>query len=43
VTEYGLPHGSGYADACHLCYEARTALRARMPEILGPGQMYGEY
>jgi hypothetical protein len=41
VTEYGLPHGPDYADACHLCYEARTALRARMPQILGPNQMYG--
>jgi organic radical activating enzyme len=41
VTEYGLPHASDYADACHLCYEARTMLRARMPEILGPDQMYG--
>ncbi len=43
VTEYGLPHASDYADACHLCYEARTALRARLPEILGPDQMYGEF
>ncbi len=23
VTEYNLPHESFYADACHLCYEAR--------------------
>ena len=43
VTEYGLPHESEYADACHLCYEARMALRERIPEILGPDQMYGEY
>lgn len=43
VTEYGLPHGSDYADACHLCYVARSALRARMPETLGPDQMYGEF
>jgi hypothetical protein len=41
VAEYGLPHGSDYADACHLCYEARTALRARLPEILRPDQVYG--
>lgn len=41
VTEFGLSHEAGYADACHLCYEARTKLRARMPEILGPDQMYG--
>ncbi|MDL1912254.1 radical SAM protein [Chloroflexi bacterium CFX6] len=41
VTEYNLPHESSYADACHLCYEARTALRARFPELLAPDQMYG--
>jgi len=31
----------GYADACHLCYETRLALRARHPEILVPDQAYG--
>lgn len=31
----------GYADACHLCYTARLALRPRFPELLGPDQMYG--
>ncbi len=41
VSEYNLPHASDYADACHLCYEARTTLRARFPEVLGPDQMYG--
>lgn len=41
VTEYGLDHASNYADACHLCYEARTSLRARFPELLAPDQMYG--
>jgi MoaA/NifB/PqqE/SkfB family radical SAM enzyme len=41
VTEYHLQNGSSYADACHLCYEARTKLRARFPEILKPDQMYG--
>jgi hypothetical protein len=41
VTEYNLPHASYYADACHLCYTARTALRARFPELLAPDQMYG--
>jgi hypothetical protein len=43
VSEYNLPHTSHYADACHLCYEARTALRARMPEILSPDQVYGVF
>ena len=47
VTEYNLKHASPlggashYADACHLCYEARTLLRARFPELLAPNQMYG--
>ncbi len=41
VTEYGLTPRPGYADACHLCYEARSALRDRLPEVLVPGQMYG--
>ena len=33
VTEYNLPHASHYADACHLCYEARTTLRERFPQV----------
>ena len=41
VAEYNLEHASHYADACHLCYEMRTTLRARFPEILAPDQMYG--
>ena len=41
VTEYNLPHASSYADACHLCYSARTNLRPRFPAILAPDQMYG--
>jgi hypothetical protein len=41
VLRYGLPHADSYADACHLCYEARTALRERFPNVLGPDQMYG--
>ena len=41
VAEYNLPHESSYADACHLCYAARTALRPRFPECLSPDQMYG--
>ena len=41
VSEYNLPHDPEYADACHLCYEARANLRTRFPEILGPNQMYG--
>jgi hypothetical protein len=41
VQEYALPHAQTYADACHLCYEARRSLRERFPEILKPDQMYG--
>lgn len=43
VTEYSLPHRAAYADACHLCYEARLALRPRFPAILAPDQMYGVF
>ena len=41
VSEYNLPYASAYADACHLCYEARAALRSRFPNLLAPDQMYG--
>jgi hypothetical protein len=41
VRRYGLPHADGYADACHLCDEARRALRGRFPKVLLPDQMYG--
>jgi organic radical activating enzyme len=41
IRRYGLFYQATYADACHLCYEARSALRGRFPEILGPDQMYG--
>jgi len=41
VEAYGLDHEAEYADACHLCDEARRALRERFPEILTPDQMYG--
>jgi hypothetical protein len=41
TRRYNVPHRQGYADACHLCYETRKALRPRFAEILGPDQMYG--
>ena len=41
VRRYDLPCSDGYADACHLCYEARKKLRDRFPDILTPDQMYG--
>jgi MoaA/NifB/PqqE/SkfB family radical SAM enzyme len=40
VREYLLAHEEGYADACHLCYSARLALRERFPTLLTPDQMY---
>jgi len=43
VRKYGLPHAEGYADACHLCYTARLALRSRFPEVLLPDQVYGVF
>jgi MoaA/NifB/PqqE/SkfB family radical SAM enzyme len=41
VRRYDLPHAARYADACHLCYEARRALRGRFANTLTPDQMYG--
>ena len=38
---HGFACEPGYADACHLCYATRKAVRERFPEILGPDQMYG--
>jgi MoaA/NifB/PqqE/SkfB family radical SAM enzyme len=41
IRHYSLSHKESYADACHLCYEARLALRERFPKVLKPDQMYG--
>jgi hypothetical protein len=41
IRAYRLPHQDTYADACHLCYEARMALRERFPDLLRPDQIYG--
>ena len=43
VEKFGLSHEEVYADACHLCYDARCTLRKKYPDILGPDQMYGEF
>lgn len=43
VEEYNLPHDLAYADACHLCYEARKRMRPLFADILGPDQMYGVF
>jgi hypothetical protein len=42
VRRFQLVLGDTFADACHLCYEARRALRDRFPKTLTPVQMYGE-
>lgn len=41
VHEYHIEHKDSYADACHLCYEARLSLHSTFPECLRPNQMYG--
>lgn len=41
ARRYQFSPQAGYADACHLCYEARRSLRPRFPDILTPDQMYG--
>lgn len=41
ARRYGFEPEAEYADACHLCYETRRALRDRFPETLQPDQMYG--
>lgn len=38
---HGIEHDRTYADACHMCYEVRCALRERLPDILAPDRMYG--
>jgi hypothetical protein len=43
VRQFNLAHAETYADACHLCYKARLALRLCFPQTLGPDQMYGFY
>ena len=43
VRRYDLPHSEAYADACHLCYQARQSLRPQFPNFLGPDQVYGIY
>jgi hypothetical protein len=42
VRHYGVAHEDGYADHCHLCYEARRKLRERFPLVLTPDQVYGQ-
>ncbi len=41
ARRFDVECSDGYADACHLCYEARRSLRDRFPETLNPDQAYG--
>lgn len=41
VRAHGLPLHGNFADACHLCYAARQALRERYPGHLAPPEVYG--
>jgi len=44
LTErYNVPQKGKYADACHLCYLTRLALRERFAQILTPDQVYGVF
>jgi hypothetical protein len=39
INIYNVSVSTNYADACHLCYEARKYLRNQYPDILCPDQM----
>jgi MoaA/NifB/PqqE/SkfB family radical SAM enzyme len=41
ARHYGLDLEEDVADACHLCYKSRLALRMMFPDILSPEGMYG--
>lgn len=43
ARRYDIPPAEGYADACHFCYQTRVVLREEFPQILLPGQMYGDF
>ena len=38
--ELGYNIKTDYGDKCHLCQEAREALRVKYPEYLAPAQQY---
>lgn len=40
VRRFKLEHDDYYADACHLCFEARKELRDHFPDVLTPANMY---
>ncbi|MFU8770891.1 MAG: radical SAM protein [Anaerolineales bacterium] len=43
LRRYEIAPQENYADACHLCYQARVMLRDRFAQVLGPDQVYGVF
>lgn len=43
AEHYRIPTREFYADACQLCYETRSAIRAQASAYLQPDQVYGQY
>ncbi len=43
LEELGISREDEYADACHFCYDLRSKVRERYPDILCPKEVYGEY
>lgn len=41
VRRHRVRHRPRYADACHLCDDARRSLQPKFPEVLAPDQAYG--
>jgi hypothetical protein len=42
VRHHGMPPDRRWADACHMCYTTRKALRPLYPDILQPDLIYGD-
>ncbi|MBU1936228.1 hypothetical protein KKG05_02435 [bacterium] len=42
AEDFNINTSAGFADACHLCFEARTKLREQFCQYLAPEGMYGE-
>ena len=40
AEQLGMDHSSGFYDECDLCYQSRSFLRCRFPEVLGPSECY---
>ncbi|MFI5372773.1 MAG: radical SAM protein [Candidatus Eisenbacteria bacterium] len=42
ARHHGMPPDRRWADACHMCYATRKALRPLYPDILQPDLIYGD-